>query len=120
MVTRSDKIGVEELTKLVIYISKIGGASWEVLEDGKVGFTDIDDVWGILRHAQKITQLDFSKIALEWDDLTDDEKDYLVDTFRKEFAGPIADIENLVEKLVAIAAEVYQLIARLITIFKRR
>lgn len=114
-----EKMSVDELKILVGFIAKLGSSSWEILEDGKVGISDLGDLWDILRAAQSIIQVDYGKVVLELADLSDEEKDELVQIFIDGFNGPIEDIERTLECVVAVAVELYDLVSRLVHLFKR-
>jgi len=114
-----EKMSVDELKVLVGFIAKLGGTTWEIMEDGKVGIRDLPQLWTILRAAQAIVQVNYGKVALELGDLSDEEKDELGQIFRDGFNGPIEDIERTLECVVAVAIELYDLVTRLVKLFTR-
>lgn len=114
-----NKLGIQELTQLVVYISKLGTLSWNALEDHTIDFRDVDEIWSILKLSQGLTKLDYNKVVCEWADLDDDERATLVAEFKKNFNPPDVDIEQMVEAVVELAIELYGLIINIKKIFKK-
>ena len=111
------KLPVDELSKLVVGVGQIASLTWNIFEDGTVDFKDIDEVWKIMKSSQCLVSLSFENLKLEWADLDDDEKQHLINEFKKNFEIPNEAIENIVEKIIDIISDLYVIVKKIKNIF---
>lgn len=111
------KLPVNQLSKLVKSVGEIASLSWNIFEDGTVDFKDIDEIWKLLRAAQCLASLPLEELKLEWADLDDGEREYLVSEFKNSFDIPDDEIEIAIEKIIGIICETYSIILKVKKIF---
>lgn len=112
------KIPVTELSKMVVAVGQIASLTWNIFEDGTVDFKDIDEVWKIMKSSQCIASLSIENLKLEWEDIDDEEKQYLIDQFKKSFEIPNDEVESSLEKIIDIINDMYIMIRKVKSIFQ--
>lgn len=91
------KMGIDNLEILIRASAGLGSAAGRAYEDGKIGITDLNELWAASGHAQDLMRCDFKLVVPEWKDLDDMERVELVDLFSDEFEIPQDRAEEVVE-----------------------
>jgi len=112
-----EKLSIEDLTKLTISVGEISSLTWNIFEDGAVNFKDIDEVWGIMRNAQCLMSLSVENLKLEFFDLDEEERQYLIGKFKEKFDIANDEIENAIEKIIDIICDIYNMVIKIRSVF---
>jgi len=98
-----NKLGIDELSKLIKAVAGIGNVAGLVLEDGKISFDDMIPMGQLYFIFQDILGIDFGKIIPEAADLTTDEMDRLSKVLADTLDVPQNGIEVAVETFISFA-----------------
>lgn len=94
--------GIKESKELITFIARLGSAIKGALEDGQIGFTDIQELFGPIM-ASKAAFEDVQLIPAELADLSQTEASELVATLQRELDLDGSEAEFLTEEGLALA-----------------
>ena len=104
--------GIDATQKAVVAIAVLANSIGKVLEDGKVGITDLVHVYAPIA-AINTALKDFKQIPAQIRDLDTAELAQLRETFIREFDLPQDGIEAVVEQAVDVTARLIEIVLTL-------
>jgi hypothetical protein len=105
----SEQKGIEHLKAAVKFLLKLGNAAGASLEDGKITFSDVAHLIGVVPTILPAVS-SLSSIKGEVLDLSDAEKADLKVFIQSEFDLPQDNIEAIVEKLLFVLVDLSKLL----------
>lgn len=98
--------GIKETTEAIVFFCRLTNSLEGALEDGKIGFTDITELYGPLQSAPDAFT-GIGEMLKELKDLDETEKQTLVDTVAKELDLTFDAVEEIIEDIVESAFDFY-------------
>jgi hypothetical protein len=110
--TPMEFIGIEETKGLVLFCAKLANAIDSSLEDGKIGFTDIGNLWAPITKVKEAFE-GIKLVPSELLDLSEEEEAELVDAIKTELDISNDKAELIAEEAIRMAFSIAQFITTL-------
>lgn len=107
-----DKVGIKESKEVLDFVLALGNAAGVSLSDGKIGLEDLSNFFGALTVAGPAFE-GIQDVVKEFKDLDKEEAAELVTYVKEKFDIPQDDIEAMVEKGLAAALLIGEIIVGL-------
>lgn len=106
----TEKMSIDNVGKLCLVGIQLGNSISDILEDGKVGLSDIPAFKNLMVLIPKLKGIDFSHVLPELTDLSAQETALLVDMVKKNLKLKNANIEDSIERLLMLAQRIHGII----------
>lgn len=100
---KSGEIGIEETKDILAFVMSLGNAVGQSLDDGRMDITDLGNFLQVLTSAPEAIS-GSSQIAGELKDLSESEKEELLEFVKEEFDIPQDGLEEKIEKYLDLGA----------------
>lgn len=106
----TEKMSIDNVGKLCLVGIQLGNSISDILEDGKVGLTDLPAFKNLMILIPKLKGIDFSHLMPEITDLSAQETALLVEMIKKNLKLKNANIEQSIERVLLIAQKIHGII----------
>jgi len=112
-------LGIEEIKRLITFVTGLTNLSAKTFEDGKLTWTDMVHASDFIKLLYLFIEIDFRNAKVEFEDLSPAEKAELFTLFEEQLNLPFDKAEELTEACFKLAMNLYSDIQDLMKLYKK-